>query len=84
MPELNRRECLRGMLTSVAATAAPSLSVKTVNTQANQPTQAGEEKIKICLVWGNRDHHLVRLSEQIGVTHAIAGTADALARVSRS
>jgi mannonate dehydratase len=71
------------MLASFAA-AAPSLSAKTPNTQPHQPTQAGEERIKICLVWGNRDHHLVKLSEQIGVTHAITSTSGALAHIPRS
>ncbi|MGH9654337.1 MAG: mannonate dehydratase, partial [Bryobacteraceae bacterium] len=38
----------------------------------------------MCSIWGDRDPVLVKLSKQIGVTHAIAGTAGALRRVPRS
>lgn len=77
MPKLNRRQCMQGMLATVAAAAAPS------NLGA-VPRVEEDEKIKICLIWGNRQPHLVKLSKQIGVTHAIAGTASALSRVPRS
>lgn len=48
--------------------------------EPNSPADA----FKMCLIWGDRDPALVALSKQIGVTHAIAGTASQLSRVSRS
>lgn len=84
MSKLNRRECMQGMLATVAAAAAPSVSRGMPRSPAARSTEAGGERIKICLVWGDRDPHLVKLSKQIGVTHAIAGTASALSRVPRA
>jgi mannonate dehydratase len=40
--------------------------------------------MKICLIWGDGEPHLVKLSRQMGVTHAIAGTAQAFSQVPRS
>jgi mannonate dehydratase len=84
MSKLNRRECMQGMLATAAMAAAPSASSGMTRTGADHATQAGEDRIKICLIWGDRNPHLVRLSEQIGVTHAIAGTGYALRHVPRS
>jgi mannonate dehydratase len=84
MSKLNRREYMQGMMAAVAAAAVPSVSGAALRPEASRTTDPGEEKIKICLIWGDRDPHLVKLSEQIGVTHAIAGTASALSRVHRS
>lgn len=78
MPKLNRRECMQGMLATVAAAAVPSVSMAALKASDNN------ENFKLCLIWGDRQPDLVKLSEQIGVTHAIAGTAGALSRVPRS
>lgn len=83
MSKPNRRQCLQGMLATVAAAALPSSSGAIPMPPAEDP-DAETEKMKICLVWGDRNPHLVKLSKQIGVTHAIAGTADELSRVPRS
>ncbi|MGH9469384.1 MAG: mannonate dehydratase [Terriglobia bacterium] len=80
----NRRECLQGILAAASAAAMPSISPARPAPHAAGGGDPGEEKIKICLVWGDRNPHLVKLSEQIGVTHAIAGTAYQLSRVPRS
>ena len=79
----NRRACIQGALATMAAGAVPSVSGAALRRQPGERTSPGNEKIKLCLVWGE-DPHLVKLSEQIGVTHTIAGTADALSRVPRS
>ena len=80
MAKLSRRECMQGVLATIAAAAAPSVSIGTPG-----PEAASEEgKFKICLVWGIDNEHRVKLSKQIGVTHAIASTASALSRVPRS
>ena len=79
----NRRECIQGMLATIAAAAAPSVSS---GAPAQPPDKASseDEKFKMCLIWGERDQHRVKLSKQIGVTHAIAGTAFPLSRVPRT
>ena len=81
MSELTRRAYMQGMLAALAAAAA--LSPSTAASEAGASEQ-DKEKIKICLVWGDQDPHLVKLSEQIGVTHAIASTAHILSRVPRN
>ncbi|MGH9407018.1 MAG: mannonate dehydratase [Terriglobia bacterium] len=75
---------MEGMLATAAAGVVPSSAAATSRPRASANGQRGEERIKICLIWGDQDAHRVKLSKQIGVTHAIAGTAGALARVSRS
>jgi len=84
MFRLNRRECMQSVLAAMAGAAAPS-AVRALSTpsQSDNPDN-GNDKFKICLVWGADDPHRVKLSKQIGVTHAIAGTASALSRVPRS
>ncbi len=82
MAKLNRRECMQGML-AVASAAVASGTQGMPRPLAGETAKASEDKIKICLIWGDRDPHLVRLSEQLGVTHAIAGTASVLARTPR-
>ncbi len=93
----NRRECIQGMLATIAAAAAPLGSscasgsppskASSGNDSSGSPASkvsSGDDTFKICLVWGDRDPQLVKLSEQMGVTHAIAGTAGALSRVPHS
>lgn len=75
----NRRECIEGVLASLAAMSAPSL-LGAPPSASNSPDDA----FQACLVWGDEDPALVKLSKQIGVTHAIAGTSGALSRVPRS
>lgn len=75
MPGINRRECMRGMLATAAAAAVPSAS------GAARSGADNGEKFKICLIWGNSQPNLVKVSEQIGVTHAIAGTVGALSHI---
>lgn len=71
------------MLAAASAAALPGISAARAAYPAAM-RDPDEEKIKICLVWGDHNQHLVKLSEQIGVTHAIAGTAGPLSRVPRS
>ena len=73
---------MQGMLATVAA-AAPCVSRGMPRTRTGQGTKADEDRIKICLVWGIRDRHRVKLSEQIGVTHSIADMNYPLSRVPR-
>ena len=92
----NRRECIQGMLATIAAAAAPVVSscssstppskARSGNDSLGSPSTAspGNGAFKTCLIWGDTDPQLVKLSEQIGVTHAIAGTAGPLSRVPRS
>lgn len=80
----SRRECLQGVLATMAAATVPSVSGALPRPQSGGNAGTEDEKIKICLIWGDRNPHLVKLSEQIGVTHAIAGTAYPLSRVPRS
>lgn len=84
MPKLNRRECMQGMLATIAAAAAPSVATGKPIPAFERNAGSEEDKFKICLIWGDSDPHRVKLSEQIGVTHAIAGTASELSRVPRS
>ncbi|MGH9433148.1 MAG: mannonate dehydratase [Terriglobia bacterium] len=83
MAPLNRRECMKDMLATIAA-AVPAVPHAKARPRHSNGTTPQEDPIKICLVWGDHDPHLVKLSEQIGVTHAIAGTVSALSRVPRS
>ncbi len=80
----NRRECIQGVLATIAAAAAPSASSAAAGPQPGDKPGSANEKFKICLIWGDQDQHRVKLSRQIGVTHAIAGTASALSRVPRT
>ncbi|HET9178351.1 MAG TPA: mannonate dehydratase [Terriglobia bacterium] len=84
MPKLNRRECMQGALAALAATALPSAAKEAPARAAQDKGVADEDKFKICLVCGIDDPHRVKLAKQIGVTHAIAGTAGELSRVPRS
>ena len=84
MSKLNRRECMRGLLATAAAAAAPSGYGAVPGPRSKPEPTSSEDKIKICLIWGDQDPHRVKLSKQIGVTHAIAGTTGALSRVPRS
>ncbi|HUX09918.1 MAG TPA: hypothetical protein VMW51_04700, partial [Terriglobia bacterium] len=84
MPKLNRRECMQGMLATLAAAAAPSVARGAPGPASGGQAGSENDKFKICLIWGEKDQHRVKLSRQIGVTHAIAGTASALSRVPRS
>jgi len=84
MPKLNRRECMQGMLATLAAAAAPSVARGAPGPTSGGKADSENDKFKICLIWGEKDQHRVKLSRQIGVTHAIAGTASALSRVPRS
>ncbi len=84
MSKMNRRECVQGVLATFAAAAVPSVTQGSPGPlPGNQPGSA-DGKFKICLIWGDSDQHRVKLSKQIGVTHAIAGTASQLGRVPRS
>ena len=78
MSKLNRRQCMQGVLATLAAAAAPSAVVGAPSPAAGKESDPENDRFKICLVWGINDPHRVRLSKQIGVTHAIAGTAGAL------
>ncbi|MEO8737654.1 MAG: mannonate dehydratase [Edaphobacter sp.] len=84
----NRREYLQGVMAAMGAAAAPSAfaapALQTASTSrraAHKPGPGGKE-ITISLIWGIRNEHQVKLSEQIGVTHAIAGTSGILRKLS--
>lgn len=79
MPKMTRREHLQSMVAAAATAAVPARELR-----ASAPPPASDEKITLCLIWGDRDPHLVKLSKQIGVTHAIAGTAGVLSRIPRA
>ncbi|HTV53729.1 MAG TPA: mannonate dehydratase, partial [Terriglobia bacterium] len=80
----NRRECMQGVLAAFAAAAGPLVSRAEPGRRSEGSASAPGQAFKMCLIWGDRDPALVTLSKQIGVTHAIAGTASALSRVPRS
>ncbi|HEV2416581.1 MAG TPA: mannonate dehydratase, partial [Terriglobia bacterium] len=93
MSKLSRREYMQGMLAAAAATVASETSIGApeARPRPGRMGHAGQnggpqdgKKITICLIWGDENPHRVKLSEQIGVTHAIAGTAGALSRVPRA
>lgn len=84
MPKFNRRECMQGVLATLAAAAAPLAAKGAPRATAGKDSGNDNDRFKICLVWGIDDPHRVKLSKQIGVTHAIAGTAGELSRVPRS
>ena len=84
MPKLNRRECIQGVLATLAAAAVPSATEGAPPPTPGSKAASEDDKFKICLIWGANDQHRVKLSKQIGVTHAIAGTASQLSRVPRS
>ncbi len=62
------------------ATAAATPSALAALASRNSPRKADHDQgasgtaITLSLIWGIRDPHRVKLSEQIGVTHGIAGT----------
>ncbi|HET7214766.1 MAG TPA: mannonate dehydratase [Terriglobia bacterium] len=84
MPKFNRRECMQGVLATLAAAAAPLAAKGAPLSAAGKESGNDNDRFRICLVWGIDDQHRVKLSKQIGVTHAIAGTAGELSRVPRS
>jgi mannonate dehydratase len=84
MFKASRRACIQGVLATFAAAAgAPVLSAAPMPRSDDMPTSPGEA-FRTCLVWGDSDPELVTLSKQIGVTHAIAGTASVLGRIPRA
>lgn len=74
----NRREYLQGVLATIAAAAAPSafgaMAPEASPRGADHAPDASGKAITLSLIWGIRDPHRVKLSEQMGVTHGIAGT----------
>src|SRR5574340_244014 len=84
MSKLNRRECMQSVFVAVAAAAIPSAATAGPAPMPRACMDSEDDKFKICLVWGIDDPHRVKLAKQIGVTHAIAGTASQLSRVPRS
>jgi mannonate dehydratase len=80
----NRRECVREALAALLAGSAPSVSMPALNSLTRETLSPPGHSFQTCLVWGDSDPALVALSRQIGVTHAIAGTASALSRVARN
>jgi mannonate dehydratase len=79
----SRREWMQGVLAGVGAAAAPSASTAAPSGAPDGKISSPREAFKMCLIWGDTDPALITLSKQIGVTHAIAGTASALSRVPR-
>src|SRR5208282_2759525 len=77
----NRRECLQGVLATMAAGAAPAISRALPRPQADKTASSDSDKIKVCLVWSAKYPYMVKLAKQIGVTHMIAGAG--LRRVPR-
>lgn len=69
---------------AAAAAAVPASSRNVGGAGLGHAPVAEEDKIKICLIWGNRNAHLEKLAEQIGVTHAIANTDHVLRDVPRN
>jgi mannonate dehydratase len=84
MSKLNRRQCMQGVLATLAATALPAAGKGAPRPLASKESGQENPKFKICLVWGIDDPHRVKLEKQIGVTHAIASTAGQLSRVPSS
>ncbi|MGH9328777.1 MAG: mannonate dehydratase [Terriglobia bacterium] len=82
MPRLNRRECMQGMLATVAAAAAPALAVP--KSSAAQRSSESGETIKLALMLHPGENHMVKLALQMGVTHAIASVLHPLSLVPRS
>ena len=81
MSKLNRRECLQGML---ATMAVAGISPASPTSAAGAGSNSKEPGIKLALVWGVNQMHQIRLARQMGVTHSIAGVAGALSKVPRS
>lgn len=84
MSKLSRREYMGTLLATAAAAAMPSTTKAGLNPPSGDSESSGADAFKMCLIWGDADPELVKLSKQIGVTHTIAGTAGALASVPRS
>jgi mannonate dehydratase len=84
MSKLNRRQCMQGVLATLAAAAAPSAVIGAPNPSPGEESGRANDSFKICLVWGIEDPHRVKIEKQIGVTHAIASTAGQLSRVPRA
>lgn len=80
----SRREYIHGLLAAMATAAVPAVAAPATTVQSGAGAPKGGKQITISLIWGIRNPHLVKLSEQIGVTHAIAGTAGILRNVPRS
>ncbi len=85
----NRRKYLQGMLATVAAGAvAPSAfgapaALDSQSGPVRSQSPAGK-KITLSLIWSISDPHNVKISEQIGVTHSVAGTAGILRNLPHS
>lgn len=85
----SRREYLQGALATMAAAAAAPAALGALTPQAPQRTPARRQsptgkEITLSLIWGIRDPHDVKLSEQIGVTHGVAGTTGILRNIPHS
>jgi mannonate dehydratase len=80
----NRREYIQGMLATIAAAAGSSVSRAMPRPTPQGQSGSSNDKFKVCLVWRDNDPQIVKLAKQIGVTHAIAGTAGAFSRVRRA
>ncbi len=81
MPKLNRREYMQSLVAGATMAAVSSAAMD--RPRADNGRRADGD-FQVCLIWGDSDPALVTLSKQIGVTHAIAGTASALSQIPRS
>lgn len=88
MSNPSRRKYLQGVLATIAA-AATGPSALSAMPQASRSglaegrSPAGKQ-ITLSLIWGIGDPHRVKISEQIGVTHGVAGTAGILRGIPHS
>ncbi|HEV2273220.1 MAG TPA: mannonate dehydratase [Acidobacteriaceae bacterium] len=80
----NRREYIQGVLATMAAAAVSPAALASSEPQPIRKAAADGKQITISLIWGAQNPHLVKLSQQIGVTHAIAGTAGILRNLPRA
>jgi mannonate dehydratase len=85
----NRREYLQGALAAVVAgaVAPPAFGARGPQgsqSGASRSRSAKGKEITLSLIWGIRDAHDVKISEQMGVTHGVAGTAGILRNIQHS
>jgi mannonate dehydratase len=83
MSKFSRRQCVQGMLATMAAAGSAPIAAGFPKGWGGKEPASSKDAIKLSLIWGPDDMHAIKLARQIGVTHAIAGTYSALSKVPR-
>jgi mannonate dehydratase len=83
MTSMNRRNCLKGTLAALTASAVPLTGDPAATTpmRSRGPNRSG---IQLAELFYPEEQHKIRLASQIGITHAIVSVSPTLSVIPRS